>query len=213
MKKFLAISVLSAAMLFGGGISATAETATTSADTALLQTQIQQLLAQITELKAQIAELKSHNTSLTGDVSQLKQALQIRSHLHKGMSGEDVKHLQEVLATDPDIFSDANVTGFFGPMTEHAVKRFQKHFGFDVVGEVGPKTLKKINELLKEKDVDEQDLSDGTDGDLGDLGDANDDVDNEEMEHGQNASSTVERDRDHEGRNGSATSSQKRHDN
>lgn len=185
-KSLLSVAVLS---LFVFGVAGVAGAQTsTSTDPAVLQAQIQQLLQQIADLKAQIAELKGSNISLQGDVSQMKQALQLHSRLRMGMRGDDVKHLQEILATDPDVLSDANITGFFGPITEHAVKHFQKHFGFDTVGEVGPKTLKKLNELLKEKDVNEQDLSDGTDGDLGDIGDANDDVD--DGEQGQHDSAT-----------------------
>ena len=190
-KKFVTFAV-GTILAFGGAGVAMAQTSTlaTSTDTVVLQTQIQQLLQQIADLKAQVAELKNNNTSLQGNVSQLHQIIQLGSSIHRGMHGEDVKHLQEILATDPNVLSDASVTGFFGPMTEHAVKHFQKHFGLDTVGEVGPKTLQKINELLKEHNIGEQDLNDNTDGDLGDLGDANDDIDDGEMEHRQSASST-----------------------
>jgi len=39
-----------------------------------------------------------------------------------------VKHLQQLLAKDTSIYPEALVTGYFGPLTEEAVKRFQgKH--------------------------------------------------------------------------------------
>ncbi len=180
-------------LAFGGVGMAMAQTSTpaTSTDPVVLQTQIQQLLQQIADLKAQIAELKNNNTSLQGNVSQLKQVIQLGSRMHRGMRGDDVKHLQEALATDSNVLSKDGITGFFGPMTEHAVEHFQKHFGLDPVGEVGPMTLNKLNELLKEKNVTEQDLNDNIGGDLGDIGDATDDVGGDgEMMHGQNASST-----------------------
>lgn len=202
MKKTLFSVAILSLSVFGVAGVAGAQTAT-STDPAVLQAQIQQLLQQVVELKAQIAELKNSNMGLQGDVSQMKQALQLHSRLRIGMRGNDVKRLQEILATDPNVLSDANVTGFFGPITEHAVKHFQKHFGLDTAGEVGPKTLNKLNELLKEKDVNEQDLSDGTDGDLGDLGDANDDVnDGEQGQHDsamENASSTSQHEDDAKG--------------
>ncbi len=191
-KKFITFTV-GVMLAFGGAGMVMAQTSTpaTSTDPVILQMQIQQLLLQIADLKTQIAELKNNNTSLQGNVSQLQQVIQLGTRMHRGMRGDDVRHLQKVLATDPDVLSKDGVTGFFGPMTEHAVEHFQKHFGLDAVGEVGPMTLKKINELLMEKNVTEKDLNDGSDGDLGDIGDANDDVGNDgEMNHRQNASST-----------------------
>ena len=92
------------------------------------------------------------------------------------MRSGSVRRLQEFLATDPDVFSDASVTGYYGPITTHAVKHFQKHFGLDVVGVVGPKTLKKMNDLLGEHSISLRDLEDETDGDVGDIGDAEDDI-------------------------------------
>jgi peptidoglycan hydrolase-like protein with peptidoglycan-binding domain len=48
--------------------------------------------------------------------------------LRRGMSGTDVSRLQQFLALDPAIFPEAQVTGFYGALTEAAVKRFQcKH--------------------------------------------------------------------------------------
>ena len=66
------------------------------------------------------------------------------------MSGEDVRTLQEMLATDPDIYPEGLVTGFFGPLTEKAVKKFQEKSGISNVGRVGPQTLSRINQLLTE---------------------------------------------------------------
>jgi len=182
MKKLISISILSAAFLFGSAMSATAQTPTTTPDITSLQAQIQQLLQENAQLKTQIAELQKSNTGLQSQI------LQITTRLHKGMRGDDVKHLQEILATDKDIFSKANETGFFGDMTEKAVEHFQKHFGLDPIGEVGPKTMHKLNELLKEHDASEQDLSEN---DLGDLGDQNDGLENENEQGDHNGTTTA----------------------
>ena len=56
--------------------------------------------------------------------------------------------LQKLLASDPSLYPEALVTGFFGPLTEMAVKRLQAKLEIDQVGAVGPQTLAKINELL-----------------------------------------------------------------
>ena len=81
---------------------------------------------------------------------EIKGTLKLIRQLRIGMSGEDVELLQEVLATDPEIYPEGLVTGYFGPLTRNAVKRLQKIAGFEQVGQVGPKTLSKINGLLVE---------------------------------------------------------------
>lgn len=68
--------------------------------------------------------------------------------LDQGARGETVRLLQSILASDPTILSDAYITGYFGPITKNAVKKFQKKYGIDQVGRVGPITLKKLNDLL-----------------------------------------------------------------
>lgn len=68
---------------------------------------------------------------------------------------EEVKRLQRILAKDEVVYPEGLVTGFFGPATQRAVKRFQeKHqivssgtaetTGYGIVG---PKTAKKLLEL------------------------------------------------------------------
>ncbi|MFH0859479.1 MAG: peptidoglycan-binding protein [Patescibacteria group bacterium] len=81
---------------------------------------------------------------------EIKETLKLLRQLREGMTGEDVKLLQEILATDPDIYPEGLVTGYFGNLTKNAVKRFQKIAGLEQVGNVGPKTVAKINELLTE---------------------------------------------------------------
>ncbi|MHB8652118.1 MAG: peptidoglycan-binding domain-containing protein [Minisyncoccota bacterium] len=179
-KKLFTGVLFSAVVFLGGGAVASAQVATTTATTTVavapdlsgLQAQIAQLLQQVAALQAQLAEIRKSNTGLQNDVQQIKQTIQLSTRLHPGMSGEDVKRLQEILATDPNIYSKDKVTGYYGPLTEEAVKHFQKHFGLEQAGVVGPMTLEKINELLKEHNATStQDLSEN---DLGDLGDAND---------------------------------------
>lgn len=70
--------------------------------------------------------------------------------LQRGMRGKDVKILQEFLKQSPEIYPQGLVTGYFGPLTEMAVKRLQKLQGIEPVGIVGPKTKAKLNELVVE---------------------------------------------------------------
>jgi peptidoglycan hydrolase-like protein with peptidoglycan-binding domain len=67
-----------------------------------------------------------------------------------GSVGTAVRTLQELLAREPDVYPEALVTGYFGPLTKQAVQRFQlKHgvvssTGDPGYGYVGPKTRAKL---------------------------------------------------------------------
>lgn len=62
--------------------------------------------------------------------------------LGKGDEGEAVRALQERLRVAG--FYYGNSTGIYGPITEDAVKRFQRAYGLDVDGIVGAQTLTKL---------------------------------------------------------------------
>lgn len=68
--------------------------------------------------------------------------------LSLGARGNDVKYLQEFLAKDPKIYyPEGLITGYFGPRTREAVKKWQQKNGIDAIGIVGPKTIAKIKEV------------------------------------------------------------------
>lgn len=69
--------------------------------------------------------------------------------LYKGMKDPQVKDLQEMLAycESSDIYPEKVVSGYYGSLTEAAVKRFQKKYGISPVGTFGPLTRAKANEL------------------------------------------------------------------
>ena len=57
--------------------------------------------------------------------------------LQVGMTSTAVKQVQQKLGVSP-------VTGYYGPLTEAAVKTFQKAHGLEVDGQVGPLTWSRI---------------------------------------------------------------------
>ncbi|KPJ56443.1 hypothetical protein AMJ49_04870 [Parcubacteria bacterium DG_74_2] len=119
----------------------------------LIQTikqKIEELTAQIQALTVQLDSLKQAKGEVKETVKEIKATLRITRQLWRGMSNEDVELLQEMLATDPEIYPEGLITGYFGPLTERAVERFQKKMGVEQVGRVGPKTMSKINELLEQ---------------------------------------------------------------
>ena len=123
-----------------------------------LKQKIEELRAKIEELKVQLRERTQEMKQLDEEIGEevketkkeIKEELKLTKRLWRGMRGKDVFLLQEFLATDSDVYPEGLVTGYFGPLTQKAVKRFQKKMGVEQVGLVGPKTLSKVNELLTE---------------------------------------------------------------
>jgi peptidoglycan hydrolase-like protein with peptidoglycan-binding domain len=110
-------------------------------------TEIQKLLEQLVALQEQLKTLQGQRSAVA---QELNQTLRLARQLSKGMTGEEVKLLQEVLATDPSIYPEGIINGIFGPRTEAAVKKFQEKNGLDAVGRVGPQTLSRLNQILTE---------------------------------------------------------------
>lgn len=68
-------------------------------------------------------------------------------NLDFGMTDPDVKALQDVLKYEGFFPTDRESTGYFGALTKSGVLEFQKKYGIDQVGRVGPLTRSKLNEL------------------------------------------------------------------
>lgn len=99
------------------------------------------LVGQIQSLNAQIAALQQQRDQAV---------VSLVNTIRQGSSGEQVAILQALLAADSSIYPEGVVSGFFGKLTAQAVKRFQKKHGLEQVGNVGPKTLRKLQEFLME---------------------------------------------------------------
>lgn len=76
-------------------------------------------------------------------------------NLYRGMKGDGVRKLQELLARDPQIYPSGEATGYYGFLTQAAVQNFQCKYNLVCGGDpettgygiVGPKTMAKINEV------------------------------------------------------------------
>lgn len=87
----------------------------------------------------------------------IKTGFEFKNKLALGSRGRDVFYLQTLLAEFFGVYPEAQITGYFGPLTEKALQRFQKKYGVVGNGSVsstgwgvlGPKTRAKINELIK----------------------------------------------------------------
>lgn len=112
-----------------------------------LRAQAQALLQKIQELQLQLGTT-GRATPGTGVVIDSSACPQIGRVLGIGSSGDDVTRLQQFLARDPSIYPEQTVSGYYGPLTEAAVKRWQARFNIvssgtpatTGYGQVGPRT-------------------------------------------------------------------------
>ena len=83
-----------------------------------------------------------------------------------GSEGDGVTLLQILLAADPSIYPEGVVSGYFGALTQKALRQYQKKHGFEQVGFVGPRTLRQLQEDLEDNPVGTEDDDDADeDGD------------------------------------------------
>jgi peptidoglycan hydrolase-like protein with peptidoglycan-binding domain len=99
------------------------------------------------------AQTSSTTPTTSVAVNAYIEQLKVLRTMRQGMSGDDVKLLQAVLAADPTLYPEGLITGYYGPLTSKAVRKYQAKHGLETVGNVGPKTLKKLNEFLDENPI------------------------------------------------------------
>lgn len=109
-----------------------------------IQTQIQSILARIAELKTVLTTLQD---APAGAAPAPSLCFSLSRTLSRGSGGEDVKDLQNFLIKE-GMLAEGNTTGYFGPLTEAAVRAWQSAHGIVASGDatstgfgiVGPKT-------------------------------------------------------------------------
>lgn len=106
------------------------------------QIKIQELIVLINNLKQQIAQIQNMPSAV------------FTTPLWIGLQSEDVRRLQTLLATKPEIYPEGKITGYFGSLTKKAVQRFQLQYSVvdseldPALGYVGPKTRIKLKEVF-----------------------------------------------------------------
>lgn len=110
---------------------------------------LEELQAQVNALLLRVQQLQQElNTGSSGSGTPAGCPL-IGRILTIGSTGEDVTRLQQFLARDAAIYPEGLITGYFGPLTEAAVKRWQVAYnivssgspGTTGFGQVGPRTV------------------------------------------------------------------------
>jgi len=116
---------------------------------------IGELLEKIELLKAQIAQIRAKIAAI---LAQRNSCSEFNQNLYLGMNNSQVYCLQEFLKSQGEnIYPQGLVTGYFGPLTQAAVIRFQEEFANEILyplslnsgtGFVGLLTRNKINQLI-----------------------------------------------------------------
>jgi len=154
MKVKLLIFLVSLSLLLSFGL-VKAQVDTSTPD---IEELVQILRQKMQELNEQIVQLQTKLATLTQDIEKLEETITFTKNLKRGVIGDDVKNLQELLSKDPDIYPEGLVTGYFGSLTESAIKRFQEKYAKDILqpwgltkgtGFVGQTTIAKLHELYR----------------------------------------------------------------
>jgi peptidoglycan hydrolase-like protein with peptidoglycan-binding domain len=150
MKKFILGGALCTLAVLGGSQAAFAETVTTTATTTPVVTTTSVkpsqagMLEQIQQLMKLIAELKAKLMDAQGQIQVLAKDLGL------GSKGNDVLEAQKLLASDPTTFK-AKPTGFFGPLTQEAIKKFQTDYNLPVTGVLDQATRDVMKQIRSEQ--------------------------------------------------------------
>jgi peptidoglycan hydrolase-like protein with peptidoglycan-binding domain len=107
---------------------------------------VDEMLVQIQALMTQIETLQAQLQTVRGELSTV-----LKTGLREGMSDDDIKKIQEVLATDPSIYPEGMITGYYGRLTVEALMRFQTRHGLPVTGELDTETKALLETYLAEK--------------------------------------------------------------
>lgn len=67
--------------------------------------------------------------------------------LGRGDENRHVEHLQVLLASEASLYPQGRITGYFGPLTQKAVKAFQGRYQLAETGIADVQTLKKLEAL------------------------------------------------------------------
>ncbi|MEK7555713.1 MAG: peptidoglycan-binding protein [Patescibacteria group bacterium] len=122
-----------------------------------IELRIASLLSELQILQTELQNLKSGEAAVSVvEVQTSPSATFFTTTLGKGSEGSDVTKLQQYLAKDGTLYPEGLITGYYGSLTEAAVKRFQQKHNIvssgtplsTGYGTVGPKTRTTLNSLL-----------------------------------------------------------------
>ncbi len=133
-------------------VLAAGTTAASRAEAASIAEQLARMdviIAEMQKLRAEFASLAQTSISGSGTVLGVSTSAILTDDLSYGATNKSIEKIQKLLATDSEIYGDGTVSGFFGPKTQDAIRRFQTRFGLDPVGVVGPSTKAVLEAFMK----------------------------------------------------------------
>ena len=139
----------------GSSISSDSSTQTSTTTSTTISTSTSAIASTTIATSTSATSIKQEAVSEIVSSAEIVSYVFIRN-LAFGERSEDVKHLQEILAQDKEIYPEGIISGYYGFLTQKAVERFQikrqivssgtaETTGF---GLVGPLTRTKINEVF-----------------------------------------------------------------
>lgn len=146
MRKNILLAIVIVAMFFVG-VARPAFALTTDQ----LQTQIKELLAKVAELTRQLNIQQGQGIDVSDAARMIALPPPTYKHriclaqmrtLSEGQRGDEVRALQEFLQSEK-LFT-ATPTGFFGPITREALKKWQTQEGIDPAGIAGHRTAERL---------------------------------------------------------------------
>lgn len=137
MKKRLLASVFTLT-IFVAPLFASAQ----SADFSAALKRMDAIIAEMNALRSEFATLagKVGVSVPTPAVQGVTTTSVLGDDLRYGSTNDDIARVQRLLATDAEIYPYGVDSGFYGPKTQEAVRRFQSRFELDTVGIIGPST-------------------------------------------------------------------------
>jgi hypothetical protein len=90
----------------------------------------------LTPAKSGVLEAKSAAVAYV-QTDATKPAIPFPANLARGMRGEQVKLLQIILRDIGGVYPEGLATGYYGPLTERAVKRFQELYRHQILSPLG----------------------------------------------------------------------------
>lgn len=125
-----------------------------------LQTELNALLQQLATLQAQL-QATGAPSSIPAINGAYGQCPALFRTVRAGMSGSDVTGLQVFLAADTRVYPEGTISGYFGALTERAIRAFQARHGIvssgspetTGYGSVGPATRAAIAGLCRNGNV------------------------------------------------------------
>lgn len=143
-------------------VVATSTTSTSTQTTiAALNAQIASLMQMIQQLEQQVMSLAQQGSGTTSTSTSVTSTGPFSSDMHEGEDSNDVKQLQQLLASDPSVYPQGLVTGYYGPLTKKAVEKFQEKHGISPVGTVGPETRAELNKAYGKEHGDQENGDNG----------------------------------------------------